>query len=149
MTDIRAQASAILPATPEAVYGLLADYHRGHPAILPPKYFEELIVERGGTGAGTVIRFRARILGRTRDFRAEIEEPEPGQVLVERDLETGTRTSFTVEKGERPGTARLTIESRWSRPGIAGWIERILAPRLLKRIYTEELASIAEYLGRA
>jgi hypothetical protein len=46
-------------------------------------------VERGGVGAGTVIRFRLRVFRRTRDFRAEITEPTPGRVLVETDLDHG------------------------------------------------------------
>lgn len=75
-------ASALIPARRERVYNILANYREGHPRILP-KQFSNLVVEQGGLGAGTVIRFQMSVFGRKQTFRAEISEPEPGRVLVE------------------------------------------------------------------
>ena len=79
-------ASAVIPARRERVYSLISNYRDGHPRILP-KQFSNLIVEQGGTGAGTVIRFQMSVFGMKRTFRAVITEPEPGRVLVETDLD--------------------------------------------------------------
>jgi hypothetical protein len=61
---MRVQSSAVIPARPEAIYAVLADYREAHPAILPKPYFTELKVEEGGQGAGTVIHvsFLRRII---------------------------------------------------------------------------------------
>ena len=40
-------AHAPFPAPPATVYSIPADYHRGHAAILPAKYFVGLDVEEG------------------------------------------------------------------------------------------------------
>jgi hypothetical protein len=141
MPSILATASALVPAPPETVYAILADYRSGHPRILPPKYFSSLKVERGGIGAGTLIRFRLHGFGPPREVRAEVTEPEPGRVLEERDAETGAVTRFTVERdGPR---CRVTITTAWSTPGFRGHVERLLAPPLLRRVYAEELARLA------
>lgn len=55
MSQIHAQATAVIDAPPEVVYAILADYRADHPAILPKQYFAECAVEEGGQGAGTVI----------------------------------------------------------------------------------------------
>jgi hypothetical protein len=50
--EITISASAVVDAPAVTVYGVLADYHEGHPSILPRPPFGELVVESGGTGAG-------------------------------------------------------------------------------------------------
>src|SRR5688500_17826554 len=85
-----------IPAPPAEVYAILADYTAGHPHILPSAYFRNIEVEKGGIGAGTRIRFDMTALGTTRTIRADIEEPSPGRVLVERDVEGKSVTSFTI-----------------------------------------------------
>ena len=72
-------ASAVIPARRERVYSLISNYKDGHPRILP-KQFSSLVVEQGGVGAGTVIRFQMSLLGRKQTFRAAITEPEPGHL---------------------------------------------------------------------
>jgi hypothetical protein len=100
----RVSASAVVRAPAGRVYAILADYRHGHPRIVPRPPFGPLEVEQGGTGAGTVVRFQMRLLGRTRTFRAAVTEPEPGRVLVETDLGRGAVTTFTVDPcGEGQG----------------------------------------------
>jgi hypothetical protein len=84
--------------------------------------------------------------GRTQSFRHEVLEPEPGRVLVERDLDSDSRTTFIVEpEGEN---ATVTIRSELvSRTGMAGTIERFLSRRFLLRMYREELGKL-EALAR-
>src|SRR5262249_37362571 len=123
MARIQATASAVIDAPATAAYGILTDYRHGHPRILPPRYFSGLEVERGGTGAGTVIHFRMHALGATRTLRAEISEPEPGRTLVETYLGSGEVTTFTVEPLEGGGRCRVTILTEWTSRGFAGMVE--------------------------
>jgi hypothetical protein len=141
MPTIRASATALVDAPPPAVYAVLADYREGHPSILPPASFSDLVVEQGGTGEGTVIRFTVRVGGTARRVRAAVTEPQPGRVLHETDLDTGSVTCFLVEPAAG-GRSRVTFETTWSTPGIRGWIERLMAPRLLERVYSEELRNL-------
>ena len=137
-------ASAIIPARRERVYSLIADYKEGHPRILP-KQFSDLIVERGGVGAGTVIRFQMSVFGKKQTFRAAITEPEPGRVLVETDLDTnGAVTTFTVNPGHAPADSNVSISTELPvRSGLLGVFERKLATLRLRPIYEEELQNLA------
>src|SRR5579864_97619 len=137
-------ASAVIPARRERVYSILANYKEGHPRILPHQ-FRELIVEQGGTGAGTVIRFQMSVFGKTQTFRAAITEPEPGRVLVETGLDTnGAVTTFVVDPGTAPADSRVTISTKLTvRSGFAGFLEKRLSTLLLRPIYLKELANLA------
>lgn len=136
--------SAIIPARRERVYSILANYNDGHPRILP-RQFSNLIVEQGGVGAGTVIRFRVNILGKTQNFHGEVSEPDPGRILVEKYFEPqGIVTTFTIDPGTAPADSRVTISTTAPvRQGFRGAIEKILSPLLLRPIYRQELANLA------
>ena len=145
MSRHRVSASARVRASARQVYDILADYRVGHPAILPSAYFRDLVVERGGVGAGTTIRFGMRAFGTTRVVRGEVTEPEPGRVLVETYPETDTVTTFTVEpQGAGACTVTFDTELR-TRDGLAGAIERWFTTAYLRRVYAAELAQLAEY----
>ena len=143
MSVARAARSGLVRAPARVVYSLIADYRNGHPRILPTQYFPRLEVEQGGTGAGTIIRYQLRMFGVTREIRAEITEPTPGQVLVETDLESGARTTFRVTAEGGGEMCKVEIDTEWDAKGFRGWVERMTAPRLLQRIYAEELAKLA------
>ncbi len=145
MATLEASARSFVPAAPAVVYDILADYQRGHPAILPKRYFLSLDVEEGGRGAGTRICVRMRLLGRTHTFRAEISEPQPGHILVERILTTGAVTTFTVEPDVVGKGSQVTIHTILSAGGLAGLLQSWIAPPLLRRVYREELANLAAY----
>ena len=144
MAQIRVAASADVDAPPQKVYAILADYQNEHPQILPDRHFSDFTVERGGKGAGTLIRFQMHVLGQSRTIRAEVSEPEPGRVLAETDLDTGAVTRFTVEPTDGGQAASVTIVTEWNRSGIMGFVERLTAPPLLRRIYDEELRNLAK-----
>ena len=131
-----------VPAAAERVYALLADYRVGHPSILPAKYFHNLVVEEGGVGEGTVIRFQMTALGKTRTARGVVTEPEPGRRLVESYPESGMVTSFLVEP-RTSDSCDLTIATEWQPRGLAGLFERLVVPPLLRKIYREEIGNIA------
>jgi hypothetical protein len=143
-------ATSLVPAPPQRVYSIIADYRDGHPNILP-RQFSEMTVEEGGVGAGTVIRFKLRVLGRTQTFRAAITEPQPGRVLVETDLDTnGAVTTFTVEPGPSPEQSRVTIMTELPvRSGFLGMLERVLSTRLLHPIYIRELDLLASFASNS
>jgi len=136
--------SAEINAPADRLYGIIADYHNGHPRILPPA-FTGLVVEAGGIGAGTRIRVGMRVFGRVMTFPAEISEPVPGRVLVERNLgDRPSVTTFTVDRLEA-SRSRVTIATELPvRGGIAGRLERFLTKRFLEPIYGAELAKLAE-----
>lgn len=141
MPEIHASSSAVIAAPPPAVYGLIADYRHGHPSILPPKYFQDLQVEEGGVGAGTRISFRMR-LGKWWRLHAHVTEPEPGRQLCEIYPDTGMITTFTVDPEDGGYSSRVTIATRYAKPGVPGWLERWLIPGYLRKVFAAELGQL-------
>lgn len=140
MNTYQVQASARIQAPASVVYAVIADYRNGHPHILPA-YFSNLVVEEGGIGAGTRIRFDMTLLGQTQHYRATVSEPEPGRVLLEDNgPEAGSVTTFTVDSIGQAQAAQVMITTTFTqRPGLGGWLERFLISRLVPRIYAQEL----------
>jgi hypothetical protein len=135
--------SAEIGAPADRLYGIIADYRNGHPKILPPA-FTGLTVEAGGVGAGTRIRVGMRVFGRVMTFPAEVSEPDPGRVLVERNLgDRPSVTTFTVDRLDAV-RSRVTISTELPvRHGILGRVEQFITRRFLAPIYTAELARLA------
>ena len=142
MPEIHASSSAVIAAPPPIVYGLIADYRQGHPSILPPRYFQNLQVEEGGVGAGTRISFEMRSFGRIRHFHAQVTEPEPGRQLRETYPDIGMATTFTVDPEATGRSSRVTIATQYSKAGLAGWLERWVAPGYLRAVFTAELRQL-------
>jgi hypothetical protein len=143
MALVRVTAEGAVAAPADRVYGYLADYRRHHPRILPPA-FSDYQVERGGVGAGTVVGFRITTGGRSRAYRVEVAEPEPGRILAEADLDSSLLTVFTVTpEGDH---CRVRITTAWQGAGgVGGFFERTFAPRVLRGLYAEELANLDRY----
>jgi hypothetical protein len=144
MGQIKVAAAAILDARPEDIYATIADYRQGHPKILPKESLYDLQVEEGGTGAGTIIRFKARALGVEQSFHHIVSEPEPGRVLVEQDIDPDSvqkvATTFTVTPVEQGTKAHVEISTTMqASPGLKGWVERIVAPMVNSPVYRKEL----------
>ncbi len=139
----RVSAERSIPANAAAVYALLADYRDGHPRILPPA-FSDLMVLQGGIGAGTIIRFTLKFAGRRQVIEARVEEPEPCRVLSESYPDKGAVTRFTVDPAGDQSQVR--IETSWEPSrGLAGLLERLIAPRLFRKLYAEELDLIERW----
>src|SRR5579859_3392333 len=143
MGTIRVAAERVIEAPPAAVYGYLADMREHHPKFLPDA-FSDFTVEQGGVGAGTVTRFKVTAGGRTREYRMNVAEPEPGRVLTESDSGSSLVTTFTVDP-EGAGS-RVRIETTWQGAGgVGGIFERLFAPRVMKGIYADELERLNAY----
>lgn len=143
MGTIHVSAQRTIPAPADLVYGYIADMREHHPRFLPPA-FSDFTVESGGVGAGTVTRFKLEAGGRTREYRMQVAEPEPGRVLTESDTGSSLVTTFTVDHdGDR---SRVQISSSWEGAGgIGGFFERTFAPRVLRRLYEDELERLSSY----
>lgn len=147
MESTHLKVSRVIEASAEAVYRVLADYRTEHPQILPRPPFTSLVVEKGGTGAGTVIRVGMKVMGTTRTMVMTVTEPEPGRVLQEEDLASGVRTTFTVIPLDGSTRCEVTIATVWQpKPGLQGLIERWLNPAIARPLYKKELALIAGHM---
>ena len=141
MATLRIRAERSMAAPPERVYRCIADYREHHPNFLPPA-FSNFRVEQGGVGTGTEIRFDLTVGGRTLQYHGHVAEPEPGRVLAERYADGGV-TTFTVTP-EGSGS-RVRIETTADATGIQGVVARVLAPRLLRPLFIDELARLDQY----
>jgi uncharacterized protein YndB with AHSA1/START domain len=143
MAKIVVSAERVVDAPAEAVYRYVADMREHHPRFLPPA-FSDFQVESGGTGAGTITRFKVTAGGRTRDYRMKVDEPEPGRVLTESDTASSMVTTTTVTP--RDGAALVEISTSWNGAGgIGGFFERRFAPKAMRAIYTDELERLNAY----
>jgi hypothetical protein len=139
----RYRAERVVDAPAEVVYRLIADYREHHrpEGFLPPQFTDQ-VVERGGVGAGTVVRLTSKIGGRRQTLTATITEPEPGRVLIE--TSPGLQTTFTVEPAGAQ-RARVCFDTVFEAGGISGLMIRLLAPRLLRPVYADELERLERY----
>src|SRR5437868_12357128 len=109
MGTITVSAEGRVDAPAEVVYGYLADMS-AHPRFLPDA-FSDFQVEAGGVGAGTITRFKVTAGGRTREYRMEVAEPEPGRVMTESDTGSSLVTTWTITpEGD---TSRVRISTTW------------------------------------
>ncbi len=148
MSAIHVSVSRLIAASPEAIYAILSDYHTGHPSILPRQYFKEIVVEEGGVGAGTVVRVAMEVMGSKQSYRLVVTEPEPGRVLAEADATAGTATRFVLEPVDGQQTKVTIITDARAATGVRGFMERLVNPPLMRRIYAEELQLLDEVVRR-
>ena len=140
MGTVEAAAERVIAATPERIYGLIADYREGRPKVLPES-FVDYRVEQGGLGAGTVVTYTLHAARRQRPYRLEVTEPQPGRVLHEVDTTSSFTQDWTVEPAE--GGARVRIACSWrGAGGIGGFFERTFAPKGVSRLYEQLLDGI-------
>lgn len=143
MGTIQVSAEGHVDAPPATVYGYLADHREHHPHFLPPA-FSDFQVESGGVGAGTITRFKVTAGGRSRDYRMEVAEPEPGRVMTESDMNSSLVTTWTVTPEN--GVSRVRISTTWDGAGgVGGFFERLFAPRVMRGIYVDELQRLNAY----
>ncbi len=144
---IYAQEFAVINARPKDVHAVIADYHVGHKAILPQPWFEEMVVEEGGQGEGTIVRLRVNVWRQVRHYRQIVSEPEPGRILVEKDMHSDQLTRFIFEPLNEGEQTRITIASQFPiEPGIMGLMQRLTQAPIARRMYRRELNNLAKYL---
>jgi len=143
MAPISVSADRTVGAPAPEVYGYIADMREHHPHFLPPA-FSNFQVESGGVGAGTILRYKLTAGGRSRQYRTQIAEPEPGRVLTESDTGSTSVTTFTVTP--EGSACRVRISTTWQGAGgVGGVFERLFAPRVLRRLYDDELSRLDTY----
>lgn len=143
MAPISVSAERTVGAPAPEVYGYIADHREHHPHFLPPA-FTDFQVESGGVGAGTIARFKLTAGGRTRQYRMQVAEPEPGRVLTESDTGSTSVTTWTVTPED--GACQVRIATSWQGAGgVGGVFERLFAPRVLRRLYADELSRLDAY----
>lgn len=142
MAPISVSAERTVGAPAPEVYGYIADM-RQHPHFLPPAISDFQVVS-GGVGAGTITTFNLTAGGRTRQYRMQVAEPEPGRVLTESDTTSTAVTAFTVTP--EGSDCQVQISTTWQGAGgVGGVFERLFAPRVLRRIYADELNRLDAY----
>src|SRR3954470_14652871 len=128
-------------APADLTYRLIAD-DAHHQKFLPDSFSDFETLE-GGVGAGTVHRFKvAAGPGRTRELTMRVDEPEPGRVITESDVDSSMVTTFTVTPAG--DGCRVRIETAWDGAGGVGrFLERLLAPLIMRLVYVDDLAGLA------
>src|SRR5438045_6950771 len=114
MAKIVVSDERAIDAPDDVIYRYVADMRDHHPHYLPPA-FSDFQVESGGTGAGTVTRFKVTAGGRTREYRMRVDEPEPGRVLTESDTSSSLVTTTTV--APQDGASLVRISTSWNGAG--------------------------------
>ena len=141
----RFRAERVIDAPAEVVYHLISDYGEHHtdaPKGFLPDQFSGMVVERGGVGDGTVVRFTSRLGGRPQTMTASITEPEPGRVLLE--TSPGVQTTFTVQP-EGLQRARVRFDTVLEAGGLMGLMMRLLAPGMLRPVYAQEMERLERH----
>lgn len=150
MTHYQVTQTRVVDAPPQAVYDVFADYHGGHQAILPEAYFKEVVVNEGGFGDGTEVTVTMEVMGVKQVFDLRLREVEPGRVLVEEDANNTITTTFTFEPLQGGQKTQVTITTSMAvQPGLQGFIERLINPLFLRKIYREELENLSRYISVA
>ncbi len=141
------EKSMLINASPKDIYAIIADYRVGHQAILPREYFDSMIVEEGGFGAGTVIRLKLTVFGQKYTYHQRVTEPEPGHLLVETDINTDDSTKFIIEPVEAHWT-RVTISADFAlEKGFKGLMQRVFQPMIVRKMFTLELNNLKQYVS--
>lgn len=142
MPTLSTSAEAVIDAPADLVLEILRDFDGHHRRILPPA-FSDFAVEQGGHGDGTIARFKLTLGGRTTESRTLVSETEPGVIreqVLGRDMVT---TSRVVADG---AGSRVSFSTVWTPlGGINGVLERVFAPRMLRKVYVQELALLKDY----
>lgn len=143
MAALTASAQRTIAAPADQLFTYVADFRKHHPRILPPA-FQDFTVEAGGTGVGTVTSSRFTLGGTTETLRTRVTRAEPGR-LIEEVVETRPMTTtFRFLPGGDLTTVR--IETTWTpRGGFGGLLERLFAPRMLSKVYADELDLLDTY----
>jgi uncharacterized protein YndB with AHSA1/START domain len=142
MGKITVEQEGTVNAPAELTYRLIADDEH-HQRFLPDGFSDFEVLE-GGVGAGTLHRFKVDAGRRVREYVMRVSEPEPGRVITETDQNSSLVTSFTVTPdGDR---SRVRISTQWNGAGgIGGFFERTFAPKVMRRMYADELERLDRY----
>lgn len=149
MSQIVVKKERVVPASPETVYALLADYRVERPKLLTPNFLD-YTVEQGGKGGGTVVSYRLHSANRERLYRMHIDEPVKGEVLTERDSNSSLVTTWTLFPVRGGALTRVRITTEWQgHGGVGGFFEKTFAPMGLRSIYGKMLDALVQQIPGA
>jgi hypothetical protein len=144
MKNYKFSVSSIIPSSPQTVYNIIADYNIGHPKILPNPPFISLFVEKGGIGAGSVLKVQMKVMGKLQTLKAVVTEPDPGRVLVE-TYDTGYITTFIVDPRDDGKNSYVTFTTEIPDDSkISKKIELVFLKLILIPVYKKELQMLAK-----
>ncbi len=147
MSQYKFSVSSFIPAPPAVVYGIIADYKNGHPKILPKPPFVSLVVEKGGIGAGSILKVQMKVAGKLQTFQTVVTEPEPGRVLVETN-DTGYITTFTVEPHDNEKNSYVTFTTEIPDDSkLSKKIEFFFSKMILPAVYKKELENLSRLVS--
>jgi hypothetical protein len=138
LATINVSAEKIVHAPPRKVFALLYDYEMGHWRVLP-KAFSNYRVLKPGPGGRTHIACTLNVAGTQREVEAEVSVPKRDRMIVETDLERGTKTTFTIDP--IGPDSRVRIETTWEQSMVSsarssgGW-PRGFSTRSTRRNWT-------------
>ena len=142
MGTIAVAQEGAVGAPADLTYRLIAD--DAHHAKFLPDAFSDFETVEGGVGAGTVHRFKLAAGGKVRDYLMRVDEPQPGRVLTETDQNSSLVTTFSVTPAG--DTCTVKIETTWQGAGgVGGFFERTFAPKVMRKMYADELRRLDEY----
>jgi hypothetical protein len=113
MSRISVEREGLVGAPAELTYRLIAEDEH-HRRFLPDAFSDFEVIE-GGTGAGTLHRFKVRAGGRTRQYTMRVSEPELGRVITETDQDSSLVTSFVVTPSADSCRVRISTSLGWCR----------------------------------
>ncbi|CAG7643499.1 SRPBCC family protein [Paenibacillus allorhizosphaerae] len=145
MKTYQVAVARMIDAPHEAVYRVVTDM-KVHLGILP-KQFETLEVLQGGSGSGTVFHLNMNVMGVRSSLQMTVTEPVPGRVIREQDDTAGVTTTWTLKPSNDGRHCHVDLATEFpSKPGLAGVVERLLFPPVIRSIYHRELDNINVYL---
>jgi hypothetical protein len=150
MVRFTVETEAVINARANEVYAVLADYHDGHPNIVPKSFCEGVKVIKGtGIGGNSRIECYFNILGQRETLFMDVSEPEPGRILQEIDSKAINITRFIVDPID-DATCSVTIQTKVMKqigfppgPTIDMWLKKIM----LKSMFKAELKLLNEFMA--
>lgn len=141
MRRVRIDSQAEVDAAPAEVHERVADYRRTRIRLWPPTLRDHgLHILSGGSGAGTVYRHIIHLGLREATVRTAVEEPVPGLVLIDRNLDLPLTTTWTFTPALGGHRTRVMLETEWTPPsGLSGVVQRVMAPRQLRSVHRHAL----------
>jgi ribosome-associated toxin RatA of RatAB toxin-antitoxin module len=140
MSKIHVEESTIINARAETLYGIVADYEVGHPAILP-KPMDGLRVDKGGQGLGTELTVFVNVMGSKTSFRQRVTKSEPFTLIEESNIDNDLVTRFYFD-ALPDGKTKVTISTDFTPQN---FVERLLNPMLMYSMYKRELRNLEAY----
>ena len=116
--------------------------------ILPPTVLD-FHIEELGVGDGTVFAFRMLLGGRERAFRMRARSGEDGQMIEERDLDSGMVVRWRLRTTNDGHATRARIEVSWVGDARLRPFDRLVLPRAMRRLARDMLQRLGPAVREA